>query len=147
MAEQSKRAVMKFDMVNSVVSDDDQERSEFRVGNYTLQLHRSCDKTRKHLRLSQREFELLMWIGAGLKKARDCGSHGRYDRHRRYIPSPRLCETWRKLRFSRSRDHLSPFGRNRGRGDYGLIGALSNMLNKAFGDIVRIRIRFGEERL
>ena len=59
---------MNFDMVKSVTSDSGEERSEFRVGNYVLQLNRSCEKTRRHLGLSRREFELLMWIGAGLKK-------------------------------------------------------------------------------
>lgn len=59
---------MNFDMVNSVTSESGEARDEFRVGNYTLRLNRPCEKTRKHLGLSRREFELLMWIGAGLKK-------------------------------------------------------------------------------
>jgi DNA-binding CsgD family transcriptional regulator len=83
---------MKFDMVNSVVGDDDQERSEFRVGNYTLQLNRSCDKTRKHLRLSNREFELLMWIGAGLKKREIAGRMG---------VTPATADTFRRRAYAK----------------------------------------------
>lgn len=59
---------MNFDMVNSVTSESGEPRDEFRVGNYVLRLLRPCEKTRKHLGLSRREFELLMWIGSGLKK-------------------------------------------------------------------------------
>ncbi len=59
---------MNFDMVNTVTAECGEAHDEFRVGNYVLRLNRPCERTRKHLGLSRREFELLMWIGSGLKK-------------------------------------------------------------------------------
>lgn len=41
---------------------------DFRVGNFVLRSRRTCEQTRKHLGLSQREIELLMWVAGGLKK-------------------------------------------------------------------------------
>ena len=55
-------------MVNNKEASQTRPRANFEVGNYVLQARRTCEQTRQHLGLSNREIELLMCIGSGLKK-------------------------------------------------------------------------------
>lgn len=55
-------------MVNKKEASQGATRADFSVGNYVLQARRTCEQTRQHLGLSNREIELLMCMGSGLKK-------------------------------------------------------------------------------
>ena len=55
-------------MVNTTTSIDDGDEHEFSAGHYVLQLHRTALEARKRLGLSNRETELLLHVGSGLRK-------------------------------------------------------------------------------
>lgn len=57
-----------MEMVNTTDCNRTRDHNEFQVGNFVLRTRRSCEEARKHLGLSAREIELLMWVAAGLKK-------------------------------------------------------------------------------
>lgn len=55
-------------MVNMTASLNDGDEQAFSAGKYVLQLHRSVQEARKRLGLSNREIELLLYVGSGLRK-------------------------------------------------------------------------------
>ena len=59
---------MIWNMVNTTTSIDDGHEQEFSAGHYVLQLHRSIQEACKRLGLSNRETELLLHVGSGLRK-------------------------------------------------------------------------------
>ena len=59
---------MIWNMVNTTTSINDGDEHGFSAGHYVLQLHRSALQARKRLGLSNRETELLLHVGSGLRK-------------------------------------------------------------------------------
>ena len=55
-------------MVNKKEASQGAPRADFSVGNNVSQARRTCEQTRQHLGLSNREIELLLCMGSGLKK-------------------------------------------------------------------------------
>lgn len=63
-----KRQRMILEMVNKTDCVRTAKPQDFQVGDFVLRASRSCEDVRKHLGLSGREMELLMWVAAGFKK-------------------------------------------------------------------------------
>ena len=64
----------------------------FSVGKYDLYGKRTCEEARKYLRLSQREMELIVWVGSGFTKRQIAEHTG---------VSPSTADTFRRRAYAK----------------------------------------------